>query len=65
MKIKVCCVLCKSEISVNNLKAHYGSKTCSTGGKQIINHRDNLNCCFCGKPHVSLKSVVSHENKII
>jgi len=33
IKNKVSCLLCRSEVSVNNLQIHYNSKQCQSGGK--------------------------------
>ena len=56
---KVCCILCKSEITANNLAKHYKSKQCLKGGK----YSSLKECPYCHVDVKSFKNVGSHVAK--
>lgn len=60
---KVCCTLCKSEVSLFNFSKHYNSKLCLKGGKYIIKKvvPRYLHCIYCGKECKNHNSVINHE----
>lgn len=63
-KIKVCCLNCKSEITLINFNKHYKSKSCLLGFKFSSTPKkqyDSLNCQFCNKLHKNGNSLQSHE----
>lgn len=63
-KIKVCCLNCKSEISLINFNKHYLSKSCQLGYKFSTipkKQYESLNCKFCSKLHANGNSLTSHE----
>lgn len=63
-KIKVCCLNCKSEITLLNFSKHYLSKSCLSGYKFSTlpkKQYDSLNCKYCNKLHKNGNSLINHE----
>lgn len=63
-KSKVCCLNCKSEVSLINFNRHYLSRSCQLGYKHSTIPRKqhkSLNCSFCNKLHANENSLTSHE----
>lgn len=63
-KSKVCCLNCKSEITLINFSKHYLGKSCLLGFKHSTIPRKQyttLNCRFCDKPHTNGNSLLTHE----
>ena len=63
---KTSCVLCRAEVTHNNLGIHYGSKMCRKGGKATTINKNkvarvSLNCEYCDKLCKSVSSVIGHE----
>lgn len=64
------CLLCKNEITTNQLKIHYGSKQCKTGilfSQEIKEKRKkfidtNFNCGYCNFVGKNANSISQHEN---
>lgn len=61
-KLSVCCLSCKSVITVCNYSKHLDSKQCKNGGKYVPRPiRHNLECIHCTKLYTTQNSVVQHE----
>ena len=59
-KNKVCCVLCRKEITANNIKNHHNSKVCIAPKIQSEFNKDN-SCMFCGKIYKNKLAISKHQ----
>lgn len=60
------CIICKSQVTTNNISKHYGSKQCNNGGKFVFKkivreNPENLHCQYCNSERKSANSLVQHE----
>ena len=65
-KSKVCCLNCKSEVTLINLNRHYLGKSCLLGYKfstipRSSKEEQDCICQFCNKKFTKVSSVISHE----
>lgn len=51
---KISCLLCKSEVAINQFDRHHGTKQCLSGGKFTIEYLDS--CRYCKVPKLSFDS---------